>query len=74
MDSHQWRTLQMFLEQSGASCWNVFPLHEDTGTATPLAVYGVSRDQGHVTEASLTGKFGSRRSSQPRPAHAGVGH
>lgn len=69
VDSHQWRTLQMFLEQSGASCWNVFPLHEDTGTATLLAVPAGSCDRGHVTERSLT----SRRSSQPGPAHAGAG-
>lgn len=64
----------MFLEQSGASCWNVFPLHEDTGTATLLAGPAVSCDQGHVTERSLTGRFGSRRSPQPGPAHAGAGH
>lgn len=35
--SHQWRTLQMFLEQSEASCWNVFPLHEEARAATLLA-------------------------------------
>lgn len=68
-DSHQWRTLQMFLELSEASCWNVFPLHEETRAATLLAAPTGSRDQGHVTEENLTSGFGSwpspLRSSQP---------
>lgn len=68
-DSHQWRTLQMFLELSEASCWNVFPPHEETRAATLLAAPTGSRDPGHVTEENLTSGFGSwpslLRSSQP---------
>lgn len=68
-ESHQWRTLQMFLEPSKASCWNVFPPHEEARAATLLAAPTGSRDPGHVTEENLTGGFGSwpslLRSSQP---------
>lgn len=50
----------MFLEQSEAICWNVFPLHEDTGTATPLAAPGWlgSRDRAHVTGVERWGGSG----------------
>lgn len=58
-DSHQWWTLQMFLELSEASCWNVFPPHEEARAATLLAAPTGSHDLGHVTEENLTSRFGS---------------
>lgn len=49
----------MFLELSEASCWNVFPPHEEARAAALLAALTESRDQGHVTEENLTSGFGS---------------
>lgn len=49
----------MFLELSEASCWNVFPPHEEARAAALLAAPTESRDQGHVTEENLTSGFGS---------------
>lgn len=44
---------------SEASCWNVFPPHEEARAGTLLAAPNGSRDPGHVTEENLTGGFGS---------------
>lgn len=80
-DSHQWRTLQMFLKQSEASCWNVFPPHEEARPAAPLVAPNGSRDPAHVTKGNPSWWFGSwssstmvtsTGSSQPSPGHWSV--